>query len=157
MAKLVASFFGTGLLLRRLRAGDAGSGTVGGLAALVISLVIPPWWGRIVAALVAVGLGWWAVRAVLAALPPNDTGKSADPGWVVVDEAAGTFAATIGLGWPAALVAFVVFRIADIAKKAAPGVAQAERLPGAAGVMADDLVAAAYGLTAGWIVQLIIG
>ena len=78
-----------------------------------------------------------------------------DPGWVVIDEAAGTFLATIGLGIPAAIVGWIVFRVADIAKKAFPGVAAAERLPG--GIMADDLVAGLYGLAAGWVVQSVVG
>jgi phosphatidylglycerophosphatase A len=50
-------------------------------------------------------------------------------------------------------VAFVVFRIADISKKP-PGVAAAERLGGALGVTADDLVAGLWALAAGWFVQL---
>jgi len=53
--------------------------------------------------------------------------------------------------WPV-LAAFVVFRMADIFK--IPGVKQAERLPGAVGVTADDLVAGLYGLLVGHLVQL---
>jgi phosphatidylglycerophosphatase A len=75
--------------------------------------------------------------------------KEGDPGWVVVDEAAGTLVATIGLGIPGALVAWLVFRVADIFKRAFPGVAEAERLPGSLGITADDLVAGVYGLLAG--------
>ena len=76
----------------------------------------------------------------------------ADPGWVVIDEAAGTFLAVVGLGGWAVLVAFVVFRIADISKRF-PGVAAAERLGGALGITADDLVAGLWALAAGWVVQ----
>jgi len=72
----------------------------------------------------------------------------ADPGWVVIDEAAGTFLAVIGLGGWAAAAAFVVFRIADISKKF-PGVAAVEQLGGAAGITADDLVAGLWALAAG--------
>ena len=61
----------------------------------------------------------------------------------------------IGLtGWPW-VVAFVVFRIADIFKWF-PGVGQAERLPGSLGVTADDLVAGGYGLAAGWLVTALV-
>jgi phosphatidylglycerophosphatase A len=79
-----------------------------------------------------------------------------DPGWVVVDEAAGTLLATIGLAPLPAVIAWVVFRVADIFKARFPGVSAAERLPGATGVMADDLVAGIYGLLAGWLVQFLI-
>ncbi len=74
-----------------------------------------------------------------------------DPGWIVIDEIAGTFLALIGLtGWPW-LVALIVARAADIFK-VLPGVKQAEMLPGAAGVTMDDVVAGAYGMAAGWLV-----
>jgi phosphatidylglycerophosphatase A len=47
-----------------------------------------------------------------------------------------------------------VFRLADIFKRRFPGVAAAEaKLPGAVGVLADDLVAGLYGLAAGWLLQ----
>jgi phosphatidylglycerophosphatase A len=49
-----------------------------------------------------------------------------------------------------AVVALAVFRVADITKRF-PGVAQAERLSGATGIVADDLVAGLYGLAAGWL------
>jgi phosphatidylglycerophosphatase A len=89
--------------------------------------------------------------------PAEGSGKEGDPGWVVVDEAAGTFVATIGLGVPAALVAWAVFRAADIFKSAFPGVAAAERLGGGVGITADDLVAGGYGLVAGVLVTLALG
>jgi phosphatidylglycerophosphatase A len=72
-----------------------------------------------------------------------------DAGWIVIDEAAGTFVATIGLlGWPA-MIGFVVFRIADITKRPFPGVRQADSLPGALGITVDDSLAALYGLAVG--------
>ena len=80
----------------------------------------------------------------------------ADPGWVVIDEIAGTFIAVIGLtGWPW-LIAVVVARLADIFK-VLPGVGMAERLPGSLGITMDDVVAGLYGLAAGWIAHGIIG
>jgi phosphatidylglycerophosphatase A len=142
--RVVASWFGSGLLLGRIRGSDAGSGTVGAAVALVVAWLLAPvgWWAQLAAALVVTGLALWSIR------PFVDEG---DPGWVVVDEAAGMLVASIGLGgWPL-LVAFVVFRIADITKRL-PGVAAAERLDGAVGITADDLVAGLYGLAAGWLV-----
>ena len=147
MARLLASFFGSGLILGRIRGSHRGSGTVGALLALAISLPLPPVYGRLTALGASIVLGIWSIQKLMLG---DD-----DPGWVVIDEAAGTFLATIGLGIPAAIVAWVVFRAADIAKKAFPGVAAAERVSG--GIMADDLVAGLYGLAAGWVVQLVIG
>jgi phosphatidylglycerophosphatase A len=66
-----------------------------------------------------------------------------------MDETAGSLLAMIGLaGWPW-LIAAIVARAADI-WKVLPGVPQAERLPGAIGITADDLVAGLYGLAIGW-------
>lgn len=128
-----------------------GSGTVGSLFALPLSLLagsIGGVWAQ-VACLVAVTIG------SLVAVRPFAS-REGDPGWVVIDEAAGTFLATLGVGLPAALVAWGVFRAADIWKGAFPGVAAAERLAGSIGVTADDLVAGVYGLAAGWAVQSIM-
>ena len=149
MARLVASFFGTGLILGKLRGADAGSGTVSGFFALGLALLIDPGVGRVVALLLAVLIGGLA----LAALKVED----GDPPWVTIDEAAGTFLATLGLGLSGAVAGFAVFRVADIQKRWFPGVARAERLGRPVGVMADDLVAGLYGLAAGWLVHWLIG
>jgi phosphatidylglycerophosphatase A len=104
------------------------------------------WWAQAVAALVVGALAVWFSSHF------TDEG---DPGWVVIDEAAGMFVATIGLaGWPA-LVSFFVFRLTDIFKST-PGVGAAERLPGGWGITADDIVAGFYGLAAGWAFQAIV-
>jgi len=147
VARIVASFFGSGLVLGRMRGNDAGSGTIAALLALGISFLLQPVWGRIAAFAVTFVFGYWAVN--------HFRFEHDDPGWVVVDEAAGLFLATIGLGVTGVLVGFVVFRIADIGKNLAPGVAGAERLPGALGIMADDVVAGIYGLGAGWVAQIL--
>lgn len=145
MPRLLASWFGTGLILRRLRDDDGGSGTLGALLALVVALLLAPlgWVVQLAATAVVTGLSVWSAGHFAA---------DGDPGWVVVDEAAGTLLATIGLGVPAAIVAFVVFRIADITKRL-PGVAAGERLPGGWGITADDLAAGGWALAAGWIVE----
>jgi phosphatidylglycerophosphatase A len=153
--RFVASWFGTGLILRTLRGSDSGSGTVGALFALPLVWVLGSigTWAQAVGALVV------AVASVVSSarfVDETDSIKAGDPGWVVVDEAAGVMLATIGLGIPGAAVAWVVFRIADIFKTWFPGVAQAEALAGGLGITADDLVAGLYGLAAGWIVQALI-
>jgi phosphatidylglycerophosphatase A len=81
------------------------------------------------------------------------TPESSDPQWIVIDEWAGLFVALAGLtpsNWTTAFVAFILFRVFD-ASKVGP-VAWAEQLPGAYGVMADDLVAGI--LTAGCIAAM---
>lgn len=151
MARLVASFFGSGLILRRLRGSDHGSGTLGAAIALVLSLML----GGVGAWAQATALVLTVVASLLAVREFAST--EGDPPWVVVDEAAGTFLATLGLTGPAAVVGWVVFRAADICKRFFPGVAAAERLPGAWGVTADDLVAGVYGLAAGWLAHTLVG
>ena len=144
MHRFVASGFGVGLIPSRLWGSDKGAGTFGAALAAAMSLV---WWNaswlvHVGVFLVVALLSLWSAR------PFAD--EHADPGWIVVDEMAGTFVAVIGLaGWPW-LVAVVVARIGDIFK-VLPGVAPAERLPGAAGITLDDIVAGLYGLAVGWV------
>jgi phosphatidylglycerophosphatase A len=154
--RFVASWFGTGLILRRVRGSDSGSGTVGAFFAIPVAWALASigiWAHLLGAAAVAVASVWSSSRF----LDEEDSTKHGDPGWVVVDEAAGVLLATVGLGLPGAIVAWLVFRVADIFKSFFPGVAGAERLSGGIGITADDLVAGLYGLVAGWIVQTLLG
>jgi phosphatidylglycerophosphatase A len=148
LQKLVASWFGSGLLLGKLRGSHAGSGTVGSLAALgILWLLQPTAWAWVLAmACGTAALSLWSAR------PFSTNGE--DPGWIVIDEVAGMFVAGIGLTGAPLLVAFVVFRFADITKKL-PGVGWADRLHGPLGITLDDLIAGAYGLAAGWLFSLI--
>jgi phosphatidylglycerophosphatase A len=144
MHRFVASGFGTGLILPKLRNGDAGgSGTLGALVGLGVAWALSDtaWWAVAMLAAVAVLLSLWSAGPFAV--------DGSDPGWVVIDEVAGMLVAGIGLGGGPLLVAFVVFRVADISKRF-PGVAAAERLRGAAGITADDVVAGLWGLAAGW-------
>ncbi len=148
MHRLVASVFGAGLLLGRLRGSDAGSGTVGSLVALPFALLIGQAWGwpgQLIAAVVVTVIAFWSTAGL--------SDAEGDAGWIVIDEAAGTFVATIGLlGWPA-LAGFVVFRLADILKTPFPGVHQADSMSGPYGIAADDTVAGLYGLAVGHLVN----
>ena len=148
MHRLVASWFGSGLLLGRLRGDHSGSGTIGAAVTLPLAWWLNTfgWWACAAGAVAVAGLSLWSAR------PFAEGGE--DPGWVVVDEAAGTLVAAIGLGGGALFLAWVVFRIADATKRF-PGVAAAERLPGAAGITMDDLVAGAWGLAFGWVFTLL--
>jgi len=144
MRRFVASAFGLGLIPKRLWGSHSGAGTFGTAVAVAIGIPLigrPAYFG-IIAAIVFIGISLWA------ATPFAD----GDPGWVAIDEVAGTLVALVGLSGVAWIVALVVARAADIFK-VLPGVGAAEQLPGAAGVTADDVVAGLYGLAAGWILM----
>lgn len=149
MHRFIASGFGVGLIPSKLWGSDNGAGTFGAVLAAGLSLLMWgwPWWAHVGVFVVFLALSLWTSR------PFAD--DHADPGWIVIDEMAGTFVAVIGLtGWPW-LVAVVVARLGDIFK-VLPGVPQAEDLPGAVGITMDDVIAGIYGLAAGWIVYLLL-
>ncbi len=85
------------------------------------------------AALLASLGGLWAIQAARV---------EGDPGWVVIDEIAGQFLALLGLAQPTLTgfcAGFLVFRLLDVVK---PGpIGWADRQGGAAGIMADDVIA----------------
>ena len=135
----VACFLGSGLA-------PVAPGTVGSLAALAAGmalLVLDPVLLPLGAVLATFG-GLWAIHAVQ---PPGDRDWG-DPGWVVIDEVAGQWIAMLPLAllpgaavWnpPSLVLAFVAFRALDILK---PGpIGWADRQAGAAGIMADDVIA----------------
>ena len=147
VAVIVSSGFGTGYA-------RVMPGTVGTVAALVVWYLLKSigvWtdrWGDLCVALGVTTLGTFSV---LSALREND---QKDPQWIVIDEWAGISVALIGVPVTAAygmLAAFLTFRALDMVK---PGpVGWVERLPGAYGIMADDLVA---GVLAWCVVRLFI-
>jgi len=149
MRRLFASSFGLGLILRRLRGSDSGSGTLGALLGVAIAAALlatgAPWWVSLLVAAAAIAVSLWSAAAF----------ADGDPGWVCIDETAGTLVAVIGLSGLPWLVAVVVARLADIFK-VLPGVAAAESLPGAAGITADDVVAGVYGLAIGWALTALV-
>lgn len=129
-AWLVATLGGTG----RLRPAP---GTWG--SALVLPAVLLGPAACLALALLLWGIGWWATRRLLG------EDSNADPSWVVVDEGAGQLLALAalppGAGLGGLALAFLLFRLFDIAK---PGpVGWADRQHGARGVMLDDMVAGA--------------
>jgi phosphatidylglycerophosphatase A len=148
MHRVVASFFGSGLILRRVRGDDAGSGTLASLIGFPLSLWIGSalgWPAQAIGAFVIALTAFWSVRALV-----DDEG---DAGWIVIDEVLGVFVATVGLlGWPS-VIAFVVFRVADITKGPFPGVRHVDEMAGTFGIVADDAIAGLYGLAAGHLVR----
>ena len=134
----IACGFGSGLSPRA-------QGTAGSVAALglgIVLLAFEPALLPLAGALAVIG-GLWAVQACGAAGEPGG-----DPGWVVIDEFAGQWIAMLPmtlvpdgavLNPPSILLSFVAFRALDILK---PGpVGWADRQEGAAGIMADDVIA----------------
>jgi phosphatidylglycerophosphatase A len=101
-----------------------------------------------------------AVAATLVGIPVASAvareAGIADPGFVVIDEAAGTWTALLAAclpvpwlassGWharlPAAVAALVLFRVFDIWKPWP--VSALDRMHGGAGIMLDDLAAGGY-------------
>jgi phosphatidylglycerophosphatase A len=96
---------------------------------------------HIVFAAIVIVVGTAAIRLSLR----SDGSK--DPQWIVIDEWAGIFVALIGTDASRllhVLLAVVLFRIFDISKVGP--IRRAEALPGAVGVMADDVVAGSFAL-----------
>lgn len=112
-------------------------GSWGSLAMLPAALLPPP--AILLLALAVALAGWLAVRALPAAEVEED------PGWIVVDEAAGMLLALAalpaGAGWLGIGLAFLLFRAFDILKPWP--VCWADGLAGATGVMLDDILAGA--------------
>ena len=115
-------------------------GTVGSLGGLLLVWLLWPLggsWAVAAGTVAAVAVGLWSSGAGVVRYGP-------DPGPVVIDEIAGQMLALLFLAPnPAALaVGFVLFRVFDVWKPWP--VRPAEKLPGASGIMADDLLAGIY-------------
>ena len=90
------------------------------------------------------------------------TDGSGDPSWVVIDEVVGMLMASLSLFYVLPqtqnelivrlVLAFVLFRFFDITKVA--GVGMLEKLPGALGIMADDLLAGLWAALLSWVINL---
>ena len=140
---LISVGFGTGLL-------RGAPGTWGSLAALPPAMAIVwlgGWPALAVAAVVVSVLGIWAADAMVRRSGVHD------PGIIVVDEIAGQWITILPIAahfemYP---LAFVAFRIADIAKPWPVSVAD-RRVGGGFGVMLDDVIAALYAAVAVWLI-----
>jgi phosphatidylglycerophosphatase A len=138
-ACLLATWFGAGLL-------RPAPGTWGSLAALPFAWIIVYYGGpfALAAATTAVfALGCWAGGVYERA----SGGK--DPGVVVIDEVAGQWLVLVAAPldpWYY-LAAFALFRLCDITKPWPANWAE-RRFTGGLGIMADDIMAALYGVAA---------
>jgi len=141
-AKLVATFFGAGLL-------RPGPGTWGSLVTVLLWWLfthwLPPNWQSgtlmVLAALVTL------VGIPSAAQVSRASGLK-DPQFVVIDEVAGQLITLIAVpvSWKSLLLGFILFRGFDIVKP--PPVRQLERLPEGYGIVLDDVAAGLYALLA---------
>jgi phosphatidylglycerophosphatase A len=136
----LATFFGAGLL-------KPAPGTWGSLAALVLwfayaRLAHPAPHTLLAALLVAIALSI-ALGIPAATIAARESGRH-DPGFVVIDEAAGQWIALLlsPADWRHALIALALFRVFDVLKP--PPARQLERLPGGWGIVFDDLAAGLY-------------
>jgi phosphatidylglycerophosphatase A len=116
-------------------------GTAGSLAALLLyvplrSAATAPVFVAVMAVLLVAG--WWASNEAERAL------QRKDPGPVVVDEVFGMLVtlAWLPLSWTGVFAGFLLFRVFDVVKPFP--VRRLERLPGGAGIMADDTAAGVY-------------
>lgn len=140
---LLATWFGSGY-------SPFASGTAGTLATMPLVLLL--WWAgswvlHLAAVVLTVVVGLWAADDA------ETRFEIKDPGQVVIDETAGYLLTTFLVvpraptlfAWALPLtVSFVLFRAMDILK---PWPARRlERLPGAVGIMIDDLFAGLYAL-----------
>lgn len=128
-------------------------GTVASACAVVSYIILRCYLVTDMAVLVMTGvlaaLGWWASIQVSRRM------QQADPACVVIDEwvAAWVLCMCLPLQPVVLYVGLILFRVFDIYKWGP--VAWAERLPGAWGIMGDDLVAALMALIGTKIVLLL--
>lgn len=116
-------------------------GTAGSAVAVLLLWLIPFSRAGLVLFFLAAALGgMWAAHRAERVLGARD------PGAIVIDEVAGMTLSVLSLPLtlPVLAVAFLLFRVFDIAKPFPARLSQ--RLPGGAGVMADDLIAGLYAL-----------
>ena len=112
-------------------------GTWGSLVVLPVALLGPV--PALLLAILVTLIGFFSVREVLRDAPDQD------PGWIVVDEAAGMLLALAGLSVEASIwgvmIAFGLFLVFDILKPWP--ISWADQQKGPLGVMLDDIVAGA--------------
>jgi phosphatidylglycerophosphatase A len=155
-ARIIATWFGLGYVPKA-------PGTAGSLGAILIALALHEFRRAgaqtfaALAILIAIP-GIWAADAVVKQLVGDSIiprREKIDPQIIVVDEVIGQWIALAGVlrfNWISWIAAFVLFRLFDIFKP--PPVRQLENLPGAVGIIADDVMAGVYAalvlFAAGW-------
>lgn len=130
IALVLSSWFGFGLL-------PGAPGTAGAAAALPIALALKwfGFWQECIFLAILVCIAYWSCgRAWRMALED-------DPQWIVIDEVIGLLLALLGMsaGAQDLVLGFILFRVFDILKPFPIG--RMERLPGATGILMDDILA----------------
>jgi phosphatidylglycerophosphatase A len=133
-ATWVATWFGCGLM-------HPAPGTWGTLGALPIGMILMVFGGKVALALgllIIIPLGLWAIEKFEAMTGEHDSSI------IVIDEAAGLWItlAAASMEPLSILGAFLLFRFFDILKPWP--VSYFDRMPGAKGVMLDDIMAGIY-------------
>jgi phosphatidylglycerophosphatase A len=140
VASFISSGFGSGYAPKAPGTFGTAAAAVAWLCISWVGIISSPF-AQLLCAFLVVLIGMLAIRLSL-----GDS-SSHDPQWIVIDEWAGLFVALIGTD-PAQLwqvgLAVVLFRIFDITKVGP--ISAVERLPGAVGIMADDVVAGGFAL-----------
>lgn len=144
---LLATWFGCGLM-------RPAPGTWGSLGALPFGMIFLVLGGSTLlglAAIILFPLGIWATKAVLAG-----SGEDSDPQIVVVDEVVGQWIALIpaALSPVSVILAFALFRAFD-ALKPWPVSYFDRKVPGAWGVMLDDVAAGILAAFCLWGLQIL--
>jgi phosphatidylglycerophosphatase A len=146
-AKLVATFFGAGLL-------RPGPGSWASLATVLLWWLLTRWIAPSCQPGVAIALAALvtAVGIPAATLVSRASGLK-DPQFVVIDEVAGQLISLIAvpISWKSLLLGLILFRGFDIVKP--PPVRQLERLPAGYGIVLDDVAA---GLCALAVMQVVL-
>jgi phosphatidylglycerophosphatase A len=138
----VGTFFGSGL-------GKPGPGTWGSVAAVLL-WAAAGYWGQPSSSglliLLGVGIAFTLVAGIPAATIVARESGIEDPGFVVVDEAAGQWIALLGspFDWKHGLIALVLFRAFDMTKPYP--IRKIEQLPEGWGIVMDDVAAGVYAL-----------
>jgi len=147
LARMLATWFGAGDL-------PGAPGTWGSLAALpfaVIAVMIGGQFLLMVLILIGFVVGVWA-SGRLASFH-----RLRDPQRVVIDEVIGQWLAIlpVAFDWRFYVVAFVLFRFADITKPWP--LKDLEKLHGGVGIMADDIGASVYAGALTWLIAVWLG
>lgn len=150
-ASRVGVLLATGLGLGYAPVGPGTAGSLGSVALFVLAQRVVPAATfpivYLVALLVLLLVAWWSTEQALRHWP----GK--DPQAVVIDEVVGQWVTYSSLllvatprlttgGWKYVVAGFILFRAFDVLKPFP--IRRSERLPGAAGVVVDDVLAGVY-------------
>ncbi len=133
-------------------------GTWGSMPPVVIFLVLhyyyPP--AIICGTTIAVMMAVSSALCLLLASEAEKLAEKKDPRWIVIDEFAGQCVALLPIAvinrkvLPAAIAAFIIFRIFDVLKPSP--IRECELVDGACGILGDDIVA---GLMTGVLLQIV--